>query len=182
MKDDHSMQENSGEDSTRPDIRPARLVDLPSVATIITQARLWQQREGLPLAWSKVPESTIQRSVEHGTAVLVWVDGSPVATASLEWEDRDVWHDFRQEDAGYIHRVATLPTSHNLGLAAQLLDWADAEVVRRQRRYLRCDAVAANSRLCAYYRKRGFQPRGEALLPGWSRASMRFERIAEARR
>jgi hypothetical protein len=54
------MREASAENVLRPEIRPARLVDLPSIITIVTKARLWQKREGLPLAWTKVPEATIQ--------------------------------------------------------------------------------------------------------------------------
>ena len=63
---------------------------------------------------------------------------------SLFPEDPVFWPD-SPPDALYLHRFAVRAGHSGSGAGAAALAWADAEVLRRGRRFLRLDCLAQNA-------------------------------------
>ncbi|WUS98029.1 GNAT family N-acetyltransferase [Streptomyces sp. NBC_00708] len=159
-----------------PDVRPAGRSDLGVLLGVLSDAREDQERQGLPPSWRVLPHSAVAAGVDRGETYLVQLAGEPVGTFALESEDAAVWPGSDGPKAAYLHRLAVVPFHHGRGIGAFAVDWAARTAAARGCLLLRLDAVAANARLCSWYERLGFSPRGEVLLPGWQRASMRFER------
>ena len=93
--------------------------------------------------------SVVADDLREGGGAIAELDGRPVAC--LRWLI-DARGDF------YVKRLAVEPTLQRHGLGHALMDWAEAEAVRRG-----CDAVSVGVRLAlagniAFYRRLGYEP------------------------
>lgn len=158
------------------EVRRAGAGDIGTIMDILSAARDDQERQGLPVSWRVIPREAVTASVGRGETYLIRSAEDMVGTLGLEWRDAEVWPDSDTAGAAYLHRLAVCPRHHGRGLGQFAVSWAEQAATARGRPLLRLDAVAANKRLCDWYERLGFTPKGEVLLPGWTRASMRFER------
>src|SRR5207253_1741607 len=98
--------------------------------------------------------------------------------------DPIVWPDISDDDALYVYSLAVRRTFSGRGLGRRLLAWAEQQVSKAGRRYLRLDCVPANVFLRRYYEDLGFVARGEidALYPGLPDAMSlrRYEKAVES--
>ncbi|MCI4361163.1 MAG: GNAT family N-acetyltransferase, partial [Thermoplasmata archaeon] len=120
------------------------------------------------------PADTVAPSLAVGEVYLAFRGGpTAVATVNLSWEDPRFWGE-QPPVAGYAHRLAVRRRFAGTGVGATLLSWADGEIRKRARSFLRLDCLARNRRLCSYYEALGFAPRGIIEVAGVVCA--RFER------
>ena len=142
------------------DIRPAVPGDEDAVVGLLSVAAAWTASIGF-LNWAhRFPRNVVTRAIAAGELYVAQEDDSIVATVTLQWSDAMLWGD-REDDAGYVHRLAVRRDRAGAGLGTALVDWATQEVRARGRDWLRLDASADNLPLCAYYEGLGFEHRGE---------------------
>lgn len=70
--------------------------------------------------------------------------------------------------ARYLNRIAVHPGAQGRGLGAWCLAWAVARAEAEGARALRCDVLAANAGLRAFYERAGFVARGTRTHSGWT--------------
>ena len=150
----------------RLEVREARVADLDAVMFMLEAAARWMVRRGIE-GWT--PKSFSRRRIagliESGELYLAVLDGQPVGTFALQWEDRETWGDV-PEDAGYVHGLAVHRDFAGAGLGREMLGRAEQMVFRAKKEYLRLDCVADNAALNAYYLRVGFGYRGRAVVKG----------------
>ena len=166
------------------EIRVARAEDVGTAAEILGDAISWAAERGFsswtpedfagPASWGK--DRLIQAG-EVGGLFLVWVQGRAVGTVSLLPEDLRFWPD-QPPDALYLHRFAIRRSHTGRGVGRAVLRWADREVLRQGRRFLRLDCLADNAGIRAYYERAGFEHRGDLETDGLRFAL--YERAARA--
>jgi len=115
-----------------------------------------------PGGWGR--ERLVQ-ALEAGGLYLIRAKGDVVATMSLLSEDPVFWPG-ALPDALYLHRFAVREAHTGGGVGAAALAWADDEVLRRGRRFLRLDCLARNPGIRAYYERAGFRHRGDVEVNG----------------
>jgi ribosomal protein S18 acetylase RimI-like enzyme len=144
-------------------VRAATADDLAAVLGVLDEAAAWLWSQGIR-QWPEYfePQWVLPR-LEAGETWLGWSGREAVGTFTLQWEDA-AWSDHRDDDAGYVHRLAVRRSSPGLG--RMLLDDAAAKVRGAGRHFLRLDCMSANEALRAYYAGLGFEPRGEVVVPG----------------
>ena len=150
----------------RLEIRVARIADLDTAMSMLEEAARWMVRQKME-GWT--PEGFSRRRiadlVENGEMYLAVLDGRPVGTFALQWEDRETWGDV-PDDAGYVHGLAIRREFAGIGLGRELLGLAEQMVSRSEREFIRLDCVADNEALNGYYRRAGFSYRGRTVVRG----------------
>src|SRR6185312_15161044 len=151
-------------------IEQARPSDLDSVIDILEEAASWLASRGID-QWRQGSflgprYDSIADQVYRGEVYLAILDGEPVGTLTLQWEDKKFWGDV-SEDAIYVHRIAIRRAYAGKGLGLRLLQWAESMVAKAGKTYLRLDCMAENAALCEYYERAGFECRGEIQGKGW---------------
>jgi len=145
-------------------VRHAGPDDSEVVLALLTERAHWLRARGIHGQWpAPFPRSVVQPALDRRRTWLVEIDGAPVATFALEWED-DFWPD-ADDDAGYLHRLAVRPG--HPGLGARVLHWVADYVRAHGRAFLRLDCVASNPALCRYYAEAGFSERGTVTVHGF---------------
>lgn len=160
-------------------IRVATSSQFAEVVELLRSSGRWAEERGFPLMWEGPElEPRVRTSVEAGaTYVLLGPDRKVYATVALEWDDPPIWGS-RPPDAGYVHRLAVRREWAGRQVGRRLVDWAEREIARRGRRWLRLDTIAANPVLCRYYEALGFRRVGDSRFRGIEFA--RFERIVRS--
>jgi GNAT superfamily N-acetyltransferase len=140
--------------------------DAAVVGDILDDVRWWLSLRGIGQWTRPFGESWVAEKIAAGEVFIAWVDGAPVAVVRLLWEDRFFWGERDRGDAGYVHTLAVRRDRAGQGIGAALLRWAEEEVRRHGRRFLRLDCAAENQALDAYYQGLGFVAVGSAAVAG----------------
>jgi GNAT superfamily N-acetyltransferase len=106
------------------------------------------------------PADELAERIDSGELYVAEIDGEPVATITLLWDDPNVWGE-RPPDAAYIHKLAVRRSFSGRGMGRDLVAWADREAAAAKRDYLRLDCVRDDLGIRAYYEELGFEHRGD---------------------
>ncbi|MCA9998679.1 MAG: GNAT family N-acetyltransferase [Anaerolineales bacterium] len=138
------------------DFKPANSEDLPLVMAILTDASAWLQAKAIDQWPSPLPEHWHQRMVDkiaHGEIYTVGIVKNRFGIVGLNWAD-PYWPDDGR--AGYVHRMAIRSSMHGQNWGSLILFWAQQQVKKRGRPFLRLDCAAGNGRLRGYYEAQKF--------------------------
>ena len=143
------------------DFKPAQPDDLPLVIDILAEAAAWLQSKGVDQWPSPIPDHWQQRmaaKIEQGQIYTVGINKNRFGIVGLAWQDA-YWPDDGQ--AGYVHRMAVRSDVHGQQLGGMILFWAQMQVKKHGRQFVRLDCAAGNGRLRQYYEDMGFLYRGQ---------------------
>ncbi|MET7681186.1 tyrosine-protein phosphatase [Streptomyces sp. NPDC005423] len=141
--------------------RRATAADAPALVRLRDTAALWQLARGID-QW-KPGEKDEAHFRERMRTGEVWLaHASAVLTGAWEiwWDDPAAWGP-RPPDAGYIHRLMTVPHTTPPGAGRRMLAAAEARITAASRPFARLDCLSANHRLRAYYEEAGYRVTGE---------------------
>jgi GNAT superfamily N-acetyltransferase len=148
----------------------AQSSELDTVIDILEEAASWLASRGieqwLPGAFLGPRYGSIAEQVNRGEVYLAILDGKPVGTLTLQWQDKKFWGDV-PDDAAYVHRIAIRRACGGKGLGRQLLQSAESTAAKVGKTFLRLDCMAENAALCEYYERANFLCRGEIEGNGW---------------
>src|SRR5205085_4420393 len=90
------------------DIVQAQASELDVVLDILEEAAAWVTSKGIdqwrPGSFIGPRYQSIADQVKRGEVYLAKHDGEPIATLTLQWEDKRMWGDV-PADAAYVHRI-----------------------------------------------------------------------------
>jgi ribosomal protein S18 acetylase RimI-like enzyme len=105
--------------------------------------------------WSGRAHEAIDRLLDQGRFVGLYLDDKPMIVAALAGPDMDFWTEHDDlHSAWYIARMMT--ASHGQGLGRQLVQLIGVAAAANGRRFLRLDCMRDNFALHDYYRHLGF--------------------------
>jgi GNAT superfamily N-acetyltransferase len=130
--------------------------DVRLACDILIEAADWLTSIGQSL-WDRdsLTPANVRPSPTDGTLYLAHLDGQPVGTFRLQFEDPLFWPDVPPGESLYLHKLAVRRSAAGRGLSRRLLDFAVAEARAAGRPYLRLDCVH-RPKLRAVYESAGF--------------------------
>ncbi|MFR9796692.1 GNAT family N-acetyltransferase [Streptomyces sp. MS06] len=147
----------------RPPLAYRRAVpdDAASLVRLRDTAALWQLARGIRqwLPGEKDAEHFRHR-MREGEVWFALSGGRPAGAWELWWDDPAAWGP-RPPDAGYIHRLMTVPHTAPPGTGRRMLAEAEARIAAVGRTFARLDCLADNPRLRGYYEAAGYRVVGE---------------------
>jgi GNAT superfamily N-acetyltransferase len=155
--------------------KPAHLQALVSIFTAANRYKLERDDR----SWAPgFTEKGVTWMLSLGTMYVACLGDPIVGTLALDWADDD-WDDERDKGerrAGYIRRLAVREDFHGQQIGAQIIDWAAGQAAREGRDRLRLDCNIANTKLCTYYEKQGFQRVVTKEFPAYHYTAALYER------
>ena len=142
------------------ELRRADVDCLDEVLAILNSAASWLSLKGVEQWPDRFNADQVLPTIMQGHTWLARLDGEAAGTITISWSD--ILWDSRNDDAGYVHRLAVLRSAPGLGL--RLLEWAAETVRLRGRYFLRLDCVATNRRLRMFYEAAGFRHCGDVSV------------------
>lgn len=83
------------------------------------------------------------------------VDGKPAGTLTLQWSD-PMWWGERQQDSGYVHKIAVRPAYAGQSIGREMLKWAETAARKAEKMFLRLNCLAVDRKIRDYYERAGF--------------------------
>jgi GNAT superfamily N-acetyltransferase len=134
-----------------------------AVAALLDEATVWVGERGYEQWPLPFPREQLAASIERGEVYVAEVDGDPVATMTLLWDDPMYWGD-RPPDAVYVHKLAVSRACAGQRIGEVLVDWADKTAAVAGRQFLRLDCLGDNPGIRSYYERLGFEHRGDLVV------------------
>ena len=152
-------------------LETARPEELPIVMGILDECAAWLHSRGIaqwvlpqpPHEWERM---RVQIGLGHVFLARLVADRSLVGTLRIEWEDTELWP-YDPLGGGYVHSLAIRNHARGQRVGESLLQWAQAQIAARGRKYIRLDCWAENSQLCRYYESLGFRRCGHFQRGAW---------------
>ena len=145
-------------------IVPARDGDLDRFIGLLEEVADWLHARGIH-QWQpgsfRVSAEFYQASIRQGEIHLVVVGEALAGGLRLTRQDPVVWPDVPGDDALYVYNLAVRRAWANQGLGRRILEWTEAKAGSLGKACLRLDCMAHNGVLREYYRRAGFEARGE---------------------
>jgi ribosomal protein S18 acetylase RimI-like enzyme len=134
------------------EIRPAREEDTLALVDLHNEAVEWQMATTEPPHWTPTNERQMRNQMENGEVYLGETHGHALAAGRLVAALTLYW----EADAGHIRKLTVRSSLHGHGIGERMLSWANGEVARRGKPYVRLDCPESNTRLREYYISQGF--------------------------
>lgn len=142
----------------------ARPTDFESYLSLLEEVAEWLDSRGV----GQLPPGTYGQFADYYAAsiaaseVYVGLIGtSLVGSFRLVHDDRPVWPDIDDDDSLYLENLVVRRAWSGRGLGRQLLLWAEQQVSRVRKKYIRLDCFANNPVLRKYYEDAGYEAWGE---------------------
>ena len=153
--------------------------DCATVMGLRDAAARWLQDQGIS-QWTpgELPRSYFEDRIDQQAVWLMKLEGETVATATIAWEDPQIWGPRESPHAGYIHGLVIDRRRAGQGLGRDLLTWAERHISDRGGACARLDCVHANRSLRAYYEHAGYVHVGSQTFPdiAWARDVALYEK------
>ena len=144
-------------------IRRCQAQDVAAVAALLDEATVWVGERGYEQWPLPFPRDELAAAIERGEVYVAELDGEPVATVTLLWDDPQYWG-ARPPDAAYVHKLAVSRACAGQRIGIAIVEWADLTAARAGREYLRLDCLGDNPGIRAYYERLGFEHRGDLVV------------------
>ena len=135
------------------------------VGELLDEATVWVGERGYEQWPLPFPRDQIAAASERGEVYVAELDGDPVATVTLLWDDPMYWGE-RPPDAAYVHKLAVRRACAGQRIGRAIVEWADATAAAAGRKFLRLDCLGDNPGIRTYYEQLGFEHHGDLVLDG----------------
>ena len=133
------------------------------MAALLDEATVWVGERGFEQWPLPFPHEELAAAIDRGEVYVAEVDGAPVATVTLLWDDPQYWPD-AAPDAAYVHKLAVSRAAAGRRIGAAIVEWADRAAAAAGRDFLRLDCLRDNPGIRAYYERLGFEHRGDLVV------------------
>jgi GNAT superfamily N-acetyltransferase len=144
-------------------IRRCQAGDVSTVAALLDEATIWVGERGYEQWPLPFPHEEVAAAIDRGEVYVAELDGDPVATVTILWDDPIYWGE-RPNDAAYVHKLAVSRACAGQRIGHAIVEWADATARASGRGFLRLDCLADNPGIRAYYERMGFEHRGDLVV------------------
>jgi GNAT superfamily N-acetyltransferase len=158
----------------------ARPRDFESYVNLLEEVAEWLDSRGLgqlPRGIYREFADYYAASIDSGEVYLGLIGADLVGSFRLVHEDGVVWPD-ANDDALYLENLVVRRAWSGRSVGRQFLHWAEQQVLRSNKEYIRLDCFANNPVLRKYYEGAHYEPSGEvdARYPFGALRLQRFQK------
>jgi ribosomal protein S18 acetylase RimI-like enzyme len=129
--------------------------DIPAIFSLYTEAIQYQKQVGNNY-WLGFEMALIEKEINENRHFTVLLDGRIGSTFIITLDDKLIWKTAQDEEAVYIHRIATAQSCRGNDLVKHIIEWAKTYAEQHQLSFIRMDTGSGNDRLINYYTRCGF--------------------------
>ncbi|MCG8577983.1 MAG: GNAT family N-acetyltransferase [Flavobacteriales bacterium] len=111
----------------------------------------------------------VEQDVSNQTLYLKKIDGRIAGVISVDDQQspeyKDIVWKYPNEKVMVIHRMAVHPDFQKMGIAKELMDFAENFARQNNFDSIRLDAYSENKRVLSIYKQRGYHYRGDIYFP-----------------
>jgi GNAT superfamily N-acetyltransferase len=145
------------------EIQPTADIDIDIIFRLYDDAIAYQKQVGNN-QWLGFSKEAVLKEIEEQRHFKIVLAGEIVATFCITLSDPLIWKTAGENEAIYIHRIATSQSARGQNLLQHIIDWAKEFAKRNDLMFIRMDTGSGNDRLINYYSKCGFTFLGDTTV------------------
>lgn len=138
-------------------ISNSTLDDIPEIFRLYHLATEYQKAKFPGNVWPEFDEDFIATEVLENRQFKLVINHEIACIWAITYNDAQIWEEKENNDAVYLHRIATNPNFRGLNFVQIIADWAKDFGKKEHRKFIRMDTCGQNDRLIKHYKNAGFQ-------------------------
>lgn len=133
------------------------LDDIPEIFRLYELARNYQKIKFPENLWPEFDEDFIATEVIENRQFKILIEDQIACIWAITYNDAQIWENKENNDAIYIHRIATNPDFRGHNFVQLIADWSKDFAKKEDKKFVRMDTCGQNDRLINHYKNCGFQ-------------------------
>lgn len=138
-------------------ITNSNLDDIPETFRLYQLAREFQKIQFPENLWPEFDRDFIATEVIENRQFKIVIDNKIACIWAITYNDADIWEEKENNDAIYIHRIATNPEFRGNNFVQMIADWSKDFARKENKKFVRMDTCGQNDRLINHYKNCGFE-------------------------
>lgn len=138
-------------------ITNSNLDDIPEIFRLYQLARDFQKIQFPENLWPEFDRDFIATEVIENRQFKIVNDNKIACIWAITYNDADIWEEKENNDAIYIHRIATNPEFRGNNFVQMIADWSKDFAREENKKFVRMDTCGQNDRLINHYKNCGFE-------------------------
>lgn len=138
-------------------ISNSTLDDIPEIYRLYELARNFQKIKFPGNIWPEFDKDFIATEVIENRQFKLVIDNKIACIWAITFNDAKIWEEKENNDAVYLHRIATNPDLRGMNFVQLIADWSTDFGKKENKKFIRMDTCGQNVRLINHYKNAGFQ-------------------------
>lgn len=138
-------------------ITNSNLDDITEIFRLYQLARDFQKIQFPENLWPEFERDFIATEVIENRQFKIVIDNKIACIWAITYNDADIWEEKENNDAIYIHRIATNPEFRGNNFVQMIADWSKDFAKKENKKFIRMDTCGQNDRLINHYKNCGFE-------------------------
>ena len=138
-------------------ISNSNLNDIPEIFRLYKLATDYQKIRFPGNVWPDFDLDFITTEVLEKRQFKITIDDKITCIWAITYNDAAIWEEKENNDAIYIHRIATNPDFRGNNFVQMISDWSRDFAKKEKKKFVRMDTCGQNDRLINHYKNCGFQ-------------------------
>ena len=138
-------------------ITNCNLDDITEIFRLYQLARDFQKIQFPENLWPEFDRDFIATEVIENRQFKIVIDNKIACIWAITYNDADIWEEKENNDAIYIHRIATNPEFRGNNFVQMIADWSKDFAKKENKKFVRMDTCGQNNRLINHYKNCGFE-------------------------
>lgn len=138
-------------------ISNSTLDDIPEIFRLYELARDYQRMKFPGNLWPEFDEDFIATEVIENRQFKIVIDDEIACIWAITFNDAQIWEEKENNDAIYLHRIATNPKFRGQNFVQIIANWSEDFGKKEGKKFIRMDTCGQNDSLINHYKSCGFQ-------------------------
>ena len=141
--------------------------DVDQIMFLYEEARKLQTQKGM-VVWPVFERSLVEREIDEQRQWKLVENDVLLCNWAVTYRDKEIWGEQDQNNAIYIHRIATHPDHRGKRHVDAIVSWSKIFAGQMGKEFVRMDTLGNNTGLIRHYESAGFSFLGIFKLPDTS--------------
>lgn len=137
-------------------IQNSNIEDIDSIFDLYKRASNYQKAKKTVVVWPEFERLLVKNEIKENRQWKLIINDSIACVWATTFQDEQIWEKRNNDNAIYIHRIATNPEFRGQNFVSIIVDWAKKYGATHKIDYIRLDTLGNNTKLIEYYIKSGF--------------------------
>ncbi|WP_226064377.1 GNAT family N-acetyltransferase [Kaistella polysaccharea] len=137
-------------------ISNSTLDDIPEIFRLYDLATDYQKTAFPGNVWPEFDQDFIATEVIENRQFKIVIDDKIACIWAITYNDEQIWEERENNDAIYLHRIATNPDFRGNNFVQLIADWSKDFAKKENKKFVRMDTCGQNDRLINHYKSCGF--------------------------
>ncbi|WP_272022610.1 GNAT family N-acetyltransferase [Olleya namhaensis] len=137
-------------------ITNATLTDIDTIFELYKIASDYQKTKKTVVVWPDFEREMVVSEIKENRQFKLIINNTVACVWAITFKDEQIWETSKNDNAVYIHRIATNPKFRGQQFVSKIVVWAKDYAKTNAIDYIRLDTLGNNTGLIDYYKKSGF--------------------------